>query len=123
MTEKNWFALVERLQAWRETIVLPRWVIDDVKDLVRENARLRELVDKQRTVVDGVIEFHDVLANWSKAYPTDIFPEPPPGQHGKTVDGCSTAMGRHVTKRLLEDLNSLVMNKVATLEQEEQQGG
>jgi len=31
--------LVARLQAWRESVVLPRWVIDDVKELVSELAQ------------------------------------------------------------------------------------
>jgi len=37
--------LVGRLQAWRETVILPRWIIDDVKELVGANAQLKaELV-------------------------------------------------------------------------------
>jgi len=35
------------------------------------------------------------LRNLAKAYPIDVFPEPAPGQHGKTVDQCSASMGRH----------------------------
>jgi hypothetical protein len=37
--------LVGRLQVWRETVILPRWIIDDVKELVGANAQLKaELV-------------------------------------------------------------------------------
>ena len=52
-------------------------------------------------------EFYIILERWSRAYPTDIFPEPPAGQHGKTVDACSASMGRHVTKKLLEDFGDV----------------
>ena len=26
---------------------------------------------------------------WASMYPTDIFSDPPPGEHGRTVDACS----------------------------------
>ena len=32
--------LVARLQTWREAVILPRWIIDDVKELVRAKAEL-----------------------------------------------------------------------------------
>ena len=48
-------------------------------------------------------EFYEILEPWSRAYPTDIFIPPPPGEHGKTVDACSAAMGRHVLGKLMED--------------------
>ena len=39
-----------------------------------------------------------IADKWDAAYPTDIFPEPPPGEHGKTVDACSARMGRIVAR-------------------------
>lgn len=36
------------------------------------------------------------------AYPEDVFPPPPPGEHGKTVDQCSAAMGRHFSSVFTE---------------------
>jgi hypothetical protein len=32
------------------------------------------------------------------AYPTDVFIEPPQGQHGQTIDACSARAGRHLGK-------------------------
>jgi len=44
----------------------------------------------------------ETITIWSDAYPLDVFPEPPPGEHGDTVDACSARMGRHVIGRLLD---------------------
>jgi len=63
---------------------------------------------RTRLLEQGCAEFRCGLYDWSQAYPTDIFPEPPYGEHGRTVGDCSAAMGRHVTKRLLEDFDRLV---------------
>ena len=57
---------------------------------------------------DGEKAFRAILEEWSKAYPTDIFIEPPPGEHGKTVAACSAAMGRHVIRVLIEDFDRLI---------------
>lgn len=37
-------------------------------------------------------------------YPEDIFPDPPPGQHGDTVDTCSARAIRHVLNTLITDI-------------------
>jgi hypothetical protein len=39
----------------------------------------------------------DLVETWEQAYSTDIFSVPPKGEHGKTVDSCSAAMGRFMT--------------------------
>jgi hypothetical protein len=39
-------------------------------------------------------------------YPEDVFPEPPPGQHGASVDACSARMARHVLRTLIDELSS-----------------
>ena len=44
---------------------------------------------------------------WREAYAEDIFPEPPPGQHGKTRDACSASMGRQVAKDFSEFLRAM----------------
>ena len=50
----------------------------------------------------GHEELVQTIRTWSKAYPVEVFPPPPPGQHGVSVDACSAAMGRHVIGRLME---------------------
>ncbi len=45
-----------------------------------------------------------VLEEYIAAYPVDIFPQPPYGQHGKTVDACSAAALRAVLPNVLRDL-------------------
>ena len=35
-----------------------------------------------------------VLDAYKSAYTTDLFPEPPKGEHGKTIDSCSARMSR-----------------------------
>jgi len=37
-----------------------------------------------------------ILDDWPSHYPTDIFIQPPSGQHGKTVDACSAAAIRAI---------------------------
>ena len=37
-----------------------------------------------------------IAAGWALHYPKDIFIEPPPGQHGETVDACSAAAIRWI---------------------------
>jgi len=39
-------------------------------------------------------------------YPEDIFPPPPAGQHGQTVDACSARAARHVLREVLKDLQA-----------------
>lgn len=37
-----------------------------------------------------------VVEDFAKAYPPNVFLEPPPGEHGKTVDGCSARALREI---------------------------
>ena len=80
------------LQAMVEAMAIP--------DTIENNIKLLR-------VARATEEFYVILERWSRAYPTDVFPEPPAGQHGKTVDACSASMGRHVTKKLLEDFGDV----------------
>jgi hypothetical protein len=50
----------------------------------------------------GHRELIEAIQRWSEAYPVEVFPEPPPGEHGVSVDACSAAMGRHIIGRLME---------------------
>ena len=83
-------------------------IIDEMNKQAKSDAEwmtTMPLADKQALlrVARAANEFCVILEQWARAYPTDVFPEPPHGEHGKTVDACSAAMGRHVTKKLLED--------------------
>ena len=71
---------------------------------------LEEVDEAAAEMRETVIE---IIADWERAYPLDIFPQPPKGQHGKTVDACSAAMARHVLKRLREKVNALPLHKEA----------
>lgn len=75
--------------------------------------KLDQLQADRDALVAGLKEYYEVIELWSKAYPTDVFPEPPKGEHGKTVDACSAAMGRHIFKRLMEDWEKLVMQALS----------
>ena len=45
-----------------------------------------------------------VLEDYIAAYPVDVFPQPPAGQHGQTVDACSAAALRAILPNVLRDL-------------------
>lgn len=38
-------------------------------------------------------------------YPTDIFIEPPPGEHGQTVDACSARAERHASRIIAQAIS------------------
>lgn len=42
----------------------------------------------------------EIAANWASHYPTDIFIEPAPGEHGQTVDACSASAIRHASNQI-----------------------
>lgn len=48
-----------------------------------------------------------IADKWEHAYPPDIFIEPPPGQHGQTVDGCSARAARHVAHHIAAEIRAL----------------
>lgn len=39
-------------------------------------------------------------------YPTSVFTEPPPGEHGATVDACSARAARHVCDTIARELRA-----------------
>ena len=72
-----------------------------------------EIGDRDREVAEKVnAHWLEVFEGWLAAYPESVFTPPPPGEHGKTVDGCSAAMGRHVFKRLIEMGKALDLEEV-----------
>lgn len=66
---------------------------------ISRDERLRRQGAKQmrRDVIDLVLE-------WQSHYPKSLFKDPPPGRHGKTVDGCSARAIRMVLRGILKDL-------------------
>jgi len=59
--------------------------------------RVGQLFDRE--TIDPLI---DAIRTWSKAYPVEVFPPPPKGQHAETIDGCHAHAGRHIISRLME---------------------
>lgn len=49
-------------------------------------------------------EIVTLLRRWKAHYRTSLFKEPPPGKHGKTVDGCSARAIRTVLSGILKDV-------------------
>ena len=50
----------------------------------------------------GHDELVETIRTWAKAYPLSVFPEPPDGEHGETVDACSARASRHVIEVLMK---------------------
>ncbi len=65
-------------------------------------------------------ELIETIRTWAKAYPLAVFPEPPPGEHGATVDACSARVARHVLGRLVELINGAAETGERTNQQGEQ---
>ena len=49
-----------------------------------------------------------IAGEYANNYPTDIFVEPPAGQHGQTVDACSARAARHTSKMIAQDIRKLL---------------
>jgi hypothetical protein len=64
---------------------------------VIENLR-KQGANRERREIIGLIR------TWKGFYRTSVFKEPPAGQHGRTVDGCSARAIRTVLKEILKDL-------------------
>lgn len=82
--------LAEHEAEWRGTLPWP------ILELIQRSASGR-LVD--RDTIDPLVER---IQTWSKAYPVEVFPPPPNGQHAATIDGCFAHAARHVIGRLME---------------------
>lgn len=52
-----------------------------------------------------------IAERWARAYPTAVFPDPPPGQHGRTVDACSARAARHVAKGIAAEIRALTADE------------
>ena len=54
----------------------------------------------------GLTEAASTVLNQLRFYPVDVFPTPPRGKHGKTVDSCSAAALRAMLPNLARTLQS-----------------
>lgn len=66
-------------------------------------------------------DFKALVKEWKDAYPIDIFTEVDPvfskaitcqDQYDTLITRCSAAMGRHISSRLLDQLDELMMHEV-----------
>ena len=67
--------------------------------------RIIELLDETRRA--ALLEAAQVVREFAKHYPTDIFIEPLPGQHGRTVDACSASAIRAICPTIANDIDRL----------------
>lgn len=60
-------------------------------------------------LIRGTVEWCAMtVLDFKKHYPKKVFKEPPAGQHGKTVDGCSARAIRDVLPAVAEKLRESV---------------
>ena len=55
----------------------------------------------------GVRDAAKIVEQYLQSYPTSVFPEPPQGQHGITIDACSASALRAVLPNIIEDIRKL----------------
>lgn len=48
-----------------------------------------------------------ILRAYLAAYSMSVFPEPPPGEHAHTVDGCSARALRAVLPHIIRDVQTI----------------
>ena len=84
----------------------------DIED-ERDDCIDAKLLNDRLTVAEAVREAcAAVLDEWYGYYPTDVFTETPPGEHGETVDACSASMARHVTKYIAAELRAIDLAEI-----------
>lgn len=80
----------------------PRDGLTLAQELRAQHEELREEIAERSRRAFSLLE--DYIA----AYPPDVFPPPPKGQHGRTVDSCSAAALRAVLPNVLRDLREIL---------------
>lgn len=74
----------------------------------QREARIEWLVEyAQETRRAALLEAAQVVREFVQHYPTDIFIEPLPGQHGRTVDACSASAIRAICPVIADALDRL----------------
>jgi len=92
---------------------IPLWWQAEVDDypttaLERSSAALREAGYR-----DAIEEAAKYVDEWALAYPTDVFIEPPPGEHGQTIDACHARALRDMLPRVAKAIRALPGRKAA----------
>ena len=59
--------LVARLQAWKESVILPRWVIDDVKDIVQARAILEAKLEAMEMETLEICDWFELKTGHERA--------------------------------------------------------
>jgi hypothetical protein len=67
----------------------------------------KELWEAIKDHKDDVEKAARIVDEYLKAYPPDIFIEPPLGQHGQTMDACSAAALRKILPNIATDIRKL----------------
>lgn len=104
---------VELLTLFEQSGYSPNMAASELEELIeylREqlDARLLYSADELDTTRAEILEEAAGVADrWEGYYPTNLFPEPPPGEHGKTVDSCSARAARHVAACIAKDIREL----------------
>jgi hypothetical protein len=81
-------------------------------NIERKGGYIREaqkiITEAKRLAFRAVIEAAAKRVDeWALAYPTDVFIEPPPGEHAKTIDGCSARTLRDMLPRVAKAIRAL----------------
>lgn len=72
----------------------------EIADLKKPD--LRDVLFDNAGMLEGMERAAEIIAAHALKYPMDVFTEPPPGEHGKSVDGCSARAIRYCCKVLRE---------------------
>lgn len=82
------------------------WLVSQGVEATSRHVGLARLLDAAREQGrrDGLEEAARLVANAAGRYPADVFDEPLPGEHGRTVDACSARALRVVLPRLAAEI-------------------
>ena len=75
--------------------------LERANEVLRLQVSCAQLECANRKLEDRLGECLNAIQECIDAYPADVFIEPPPGEHGQTVDGCSASAIRLAMRKLL----------------------
>jgi len=84
-----------------------------------EDERDSDRREADRTIDIAIKHVVRVIDRWLRSYPTSVFAQPEPGQHGETVDACSAAALRAILPLVAEDIHALAVAKDRSVSGEE----
>lgn len=82
-----------------ENIIFTACAVDDAAEVIQHAIEAAVSAKQEQCAM--------VADDWAKSYAEDIFSAPEPRQHGKTVDQCSAAMGRHLCPAIANKIRAL----------------